>query len=80
MKAKTKEVEQEFKPVTIEITFENEEEMKDFKSVFNYIPVCDIFERLDIDSHVIGDAIPCGRHTNVNWDGFVSRVKGESND
>jgi len=76
MKAKLKEEEAEgFKPVTIEITFETEKEMKDFKTIFNYTPVCDYFANVNIDYGVIRCAIPCDDHDDFHF--FVGRVKGK---
>ena len=76
MKARAIEAKKEFTPVTIEITFETEQEMRDFKAFFNYIPVCDILERLNLNSYIIKDAVPCVGFLGSDWTDFVSRAKG----
>ncbi len=66
---------EDFKPVTIEITFETEMEMKDFRSILNYTPVCDLLSNTNIDYSAIRKAIPCEDHEK--WVAFTSRIKGE---
>lgn len=74
MKAKLKK-DVEFKPVTIEVTFETEREMRDFKSAFNYSPFCDGFESLSLDYMQIYNAVPCERWKNDEWDDFTKRLE-----
>ena len=77
MKAGTKKERANFKPVTIEITFESEQEMRDFKSLFNYAPVCDFFRRFDLDTDVMKDAIPCKQYNAGAWTDFTKKARGK---
>ncbi len=74
MKVKEKD-NADFKPVTIEITFETENKMKDFRSILNYTPVCDLLMNTSIDYSAIRKAIPCEDHEK--WLAFTARIKGE---
>ena len=74
MKAKLKEEIASFKPVTIEVTFETEREMRDFKSAFNHVTICDFFNNVNLNYDQIYDAIPAQRWTNDEWADFVSRA------
>lgn len=77
MKVKTKENEPEFKPVAIEITFETKEEMKAFKSLFEFTGITGFFRRAGLDPNIINEAIPCDSHLeNGEWSDFIAKIKG----
>ena len=81
MKAKAQKTKEEFKSVTIEITFETREEMKAFKSLTEYTPATKFFRNAGLDPLAINHAIPCKSHLeNGEWSDFVAKVEGKSND
>ena len=76
MKAKAQKQEPEFKPVTIELTFETKEEMKAFKSLTEYTGVTDIFHNAGLNLDILNEAIPCKSHLeNGGWRDFVDMIE-----
>lgn len=62
-----------FEPVTIEITFESQEELDGWAHLFNYTPIADSFEEFGIKSSLLCD-ISGGEHSK-NWSDFKGKVE-----
>ena len=77
MKVNAKEIEKEFKPVILSIIFETKEEMKAFKSLFEYSPITSFFRKAGLESSIINEAIPCKSHlVSGEWVDFVNKIEG----
>ncbi len=57
VKARVGEPPKTFAPVTLELTFEDEESLRKFYTFFSSIPICEAARRADIDPEVIRDPI-----------------------
>lgn len=59
------EKKEEFKPFTIQITFENEVEARVFYNIFNYSPICDHLHRYGFSHRLVAEAIRTPMHADI---------------
>jgi hypothetical protein len=72
---------QQFQPVTIQLTFENQQELDAFGTVFNFSPVGEAYSELSgdrkVDAHfqIYEEVIKLGGDVSVKIDEFQNKIK-----
>ncbi len=71
------DVEPEFKPVKLEIVFEDKEEMEEFYTVFNFTPITDSL--FHIDHNGIRNELSCVDYYKIfdNFEKSINKIMGK---